>query len=243
MNREEYMEKLEYLLQDILEEEKEDALQYYRDYMEEAGPENEERVIREFGSPERVAALIRASISGNLESGGEFTESGYQDERFRDPNYQVARRLDLPEEKEQVNNNSADADRSSHSFHTSKALKVILWIILLVVAIPVVFGLAGGIGGVLAGIGAVLLALAAGLGIFTFCWLVAGVGVLGIGLVFLFTQTLNGLLLVGIGLLIFGSGLLFLALCGLFYGKFLPFLFRTVTDGINGIINRCRKHG
>ena len=29
-----------------------------------------------------------------------FTDRGYEDERFRDPGYQVAKRLDLPEERE-----------------------------------------------------------------------------------------------------------------------------------------------
>ena len=100
MRRAEFMKELEYLLQDIPDEEKEEALAYYRDYLEEAGDENEEQVIREFGSPERVAAIIRSDLDGNLENGGEFTESGYQDERFREPNYQVARRMDLPEKGE-----------------------------------------------------------------------------------------------------------------------------------------------
>ena len=70
------MKELEYLLQDIPDEEKEEALAYYRDYLEEAGDENEEQVIREFGSPERVAAIIRSDLDGNLENGGEFTVSG-----------------------------------------------------------------------------------------------------------------------------------------------------------------------
>lgn len=92
MNRREFIRELEYLLQDIPEEEKADAIAYYRDYLEDAGEEQEEDVIREFGSPERVAAIIRADLRGDLDSGGEFTESGYQDERFRDPRYQVAER-------------------------------------------------------------------------------------------------------------------------------------------------------
>ena len=92
MSREEFMKELEYLLQDIGEEERSDALAYYRDYLDEAGPENEEKVLQEFGSPERVAAMIRASISGNMEEGGEFTENGYGDERFKDPGYEVQKR-------------------------------------------------------------------------------------------------------------------------------------------------------
>ena len=47
MRRAEFMKELEYLLQDIPDEEKEEALAYYRDYLEEAGDENEEQVIRE----------------------------------------------------------------------------------------------------------------------------------------------------------------------------------------------------
>ena len=89
MSREEFMKELEYLLQDIGEEERSDALAYYRDYLDEAGPENEEKVLQEFGSPERVAAMIRASISGNMEEGGEFTENGYGDEGVKDPGYEV----------------------------------------------------------------------------------------------------------------------------------------------------------
>ncbi len=51
MKREVFMKELEYLLQDIPDEEREEAISYYRDYLEEAGSENEEKVIEEFGSP------------------------------------------------------------------------------------------------------------------------------------------------------------------------------------------------
>ena len=45
MTGEAFMRELEYLLQDVQDEEKDEALQYYRDYFDEAGPENEEQVI------------------------------------------------------------------------------------------------------------------------------------------------------------------------------------------------------
>ncbi len=91
MNRNEFMERLEYLLSDIPQEEKADAIAYYRDYLEEAG-DDAGKAIQDFGSPERIAAMIRSELAGNLEDGGEFTERGYEDERFRDPSYQVAKR-------------------------------------------------------------------------------------------------------------------------------------------------------
>lgn len=97
MNRETFMKELEYLLQDISEEEKADALSYYADYLEEAGTDNEEQVLKEFGSPERIAAMIRADLTGNLKESGGFTERGFEDERFRDPGYQVAKRGNPPQ--------------------------------------------------------------------------------------------------------------------------------------------------
>lgn len=62
MNREEYLRRLSYLLQDLPEEEYKDALEYYEDYFEEAGPDREQEVIRELGRPERIAAMIRDSV-------------------------------------------------------------------------------------------------------------------------------------------------------------------------------------
>ena len=56
MNRAEYMRELSYLLQDVPDEEREEALQYYEDYFDDAGPDREEQVIAELGRPEKVAA-------------------------------------------------------------------------------------------------------------------------------------------------------------------------------------------
>ena len=42
MSREEFMDRLVYLLSDITEEEREDAILYYEDYFDEAGAEQEE---------------------------------------------------------------------------------------------------------------------------------------------------------------------------------------------------------
>mgnify|MGYP000650606235 CR=1 FL=1 len=60
MNRIEFMEELSRLLQDIPEEDRMDALNYYNDYFDDAGAENEKNVIDELESPEKVAAKIKA---------------------------------------------------------------------------------------------------------------------------------------------------------------------------------------
>ena len=75
MNRIEYMTKLASLLQDIPEVERKDAMKYYNDYFDEAGEENEEQVIREFGAPEEVAENIKADLKGNAWSAGRISVS------------------------------------------------------------------------------------------------------------------------------------------------------------------------
>ena len=78
MSREEFMTALKAQLMDISAEEREEALQYYEDYFDDAGRENEAEVIRELGSPQRVAENIQNGF-WHTEEEGEFTENGYED--------------------------------------------------------------------------------------------------------------------------------------------------------------------
>ena len=76
MNRAEFMRRLTELLGDVSPMERDEAIQYYNDYFDDAGAENESSVIASLGSPEELARTIKAGLndSGN---GGEFTESGF----------------------------------------------------------------------------------------------------------------------------------------------------------------------
>ena len=94
MSRTEYMRELDALLQGISKEEREEAMQYYNDYFDDAGSENEEKVIEELGSPAKLAETIRAGINGNTdeaESYREYGERGYQDRRFDSSEYPAGR--------------------------------------------------------------------------------------------------------------------------------------------------------
>ena len=53
MTKQEFLEKLAALLQDIPAEEREAALEFYRGYFDDAGEGREAEVIRELESPER----------------------------------------------------------------------------------------------------------------------------------------------------------------------------------------------
>ena len=60
MNRNEYMAALRRALSVLPEEERASALRYYEEYFDDAGPENEQRVIADLGAPETVAEQILA---------------------------------------------------------------------------------------------------------------------------------------------------------------------------------------
>ncbi|HHV09110.1 MAG TPA: DUF1700 domain-containing protein [Clostridiales bacterium] len=82
MTRLEFMKELESLLLDIPLEERNEALQYYNGYFDDAGEEQEEEIVKELGSPEKVAAIIKSDLGENAaerEDKGFFTEKGYQE--------------------------------------------------------------------------------------------------------------------------------------------------------------------
>lgn len=90
MSRWKFMRQLEELLSDISPNEREEALQYYNDYFNDAGRENEQEVIKALGSPEQVAGIVRDGLSGN-ENLGEFTESGFKNSNIGQSNAIIKR--------------------------------------------------------------------------------------------------------------------------------------------------------
>lgn len=60
MNRSEFFKKLEQGLLKVSKEEREAAVDYYNEYFDDAGEENEQKVIEELGSPAQIAARIKA---------------------------------------------------------------------------------------------------------------------------------------------------------------------------------------
>ncbi len=58
MTRQEYMQQLAALLDAMPEAERRDALDYYEEYFDAAGPEKEAQTIQELGSPQNVAEKI-----------------------------------------------------------------------------------------------------------------------------------------------------------------------------------------
>lgn len=255
MNKAEFVRELEYLLQDIPEEERQEAIFYYRAYLEDAGEENEEQVIREFGSPERVAAIIRSDLNGNLKEGGEFTESDYQDERFRDPNYQIAKRNESPGLDKDSSQKSAEAGREDERRRTAqqvdyqdrnwlrRLIKAGLLLMLLGVMSEILLGVGGDLLEVAAEVFCLMVFLIVCIGVLTIMSYISAVSFLIMGLGMLFVRPAGGVLLLGGSLLALGCALLGSALSILVYGRFLPWCIRSGVDFVSQLLHGRERSG
>lgn len=264
MRKEEFLRQLEYLLQDISEEDRVEAINYYADYLEEAGPENEEAVLTEFGSPERIASIIRSDHAGNLEDGGSFTEKGFEDERFREPNYQVAERLELPEEPERTRKKEEEKHRGfswgqssntkrtdteykdtnpndKNTPHMQDWLKVVIGVIILIAALPFLLGTGGTLLGLLTAAPILLITFLLVAAILVIAFLVVGVIALFGGFAALFAEPVEGVFVIGVGLLLIGLGLLMLIFSIWFYGTLVPRIFRWIIKGVDAVSDRVRR--
>ena len=219
MNRKEFMEQLEQLLTDIPQEERVEALAYYNSYFEDAGPENEERIIRELESPKKVARIIKADIG--VEEEKEYTERGFEDTRFH-------------QQKEvsvhtSVRQDSRAADKSGED----KTLKIVLLVVLLVLTSPIWLGLAGTAIGLIIGFVAAVFGLLIAVAAVVFALYVTGFVLAGVGIsLFPVGGFAAGIGLLGSGFLVLAFALLGTLLCVWLFGKLLPWM-------VGGIIRFC----
>lgn len=86
MNKIEFLSQLEQCLQGLPFEERLEALNYYKGYIEDAGPERETQAIEELGSPESIAHLLKQQngdishegMAYDRKEDGIYTEEGYR---------------------------------------------------------------------------------------------------------------------------------------------------------------------
>lgn len=250
MSRKEFMDRLEALLAVIPAEERSEALQFYTDYFEDAGEENEAQVIKELGSPEQVAAMIKADLKGDNSDSGEFTEHGYSDSRFDQKNNPVPRPNRYKRAEGGYTYHSTDGGQSygkqgydSDSYktgeeykegpRTSKTLKIVLIILIALAVIPVGWPILLGIVGICIGLVCASFGLFAGLVIGALALMGAGLFIFILGLTKIIAALPVALLTSGSGLIIFILGLIAVVasvrLCIIVY----PAIFRC-------IVNICR---
>jgi len=222
MNRIEFMTQLAALLQDVPVEERREAMQYYNDYFDDAGAENEQQVIEELESPKKVAENIKADLKGTSLDNGVFTENGYTDTRFDD--------REMPEKRYEYQGQPEQKEPPK----TSNTMKIILMIAIVLVGGPVLIPLALGLVALVAGCLIALVAVFASVVVMAVSAVIAGVVLVVNGIILLIPD-----FAVGIGLLGFGLILTALGFVGTVAGVrlciiVLPAIFRA-------IVSICRK--
>lgn len=250
MDKEYFLRELEFLLSDIAEEERQEAVQYYRDYLEEAGPLQEQEVLRKLGRPEKVAAQIKDSLSGS-EGSGEFTEQGYRDAWYEEEPKRVDQYTEIVSGKEPQEDGS---DRTEASRKRRNA--VLLVLLLVIFGLPaagtiisagfsVIVGVFAGLFGVFAGlIGLVIGGFALTIGL-----LVTGVALIICGFLNLSVPAL-GVMVIGGGFLVIAVALLLGIITKWGCTTAIPGLLRGCIDAmkkvlvwIRNLILRLRKRG
>lgn len=215
MNRQQFMDMLESLLQDIPENERKEAIQYYNDYFDDAGVENEARVIEELGSPGQVARLIREGMS---EGSSEYTENGYKDARFYDQQEISARR------------GEKSSAKTSQKQNTTTLWKVLCIALLCILLFPIVLpvGLAG-----LATVASIIIAvigIALGGFVVGIALLIVGAVFIGFGIFKLFLTPALGIVIGGVGCLVLAAGILISLLLLWFFAKLFPACIRGIVS-------------
>lgn len=185
MNRIEFMTELAALLQDVPVEERKEAMQYYNDYFDDAG-EEEKDVVKELGSPAKVAENIKKDlgIQTEIPSGGAqntgANHTGAQDNGTQNVGTQNV-----------GTQNVGTQEQSNHIW------KIVLIVLVVIFGIPLLLGIGCGVLGLLAGI------IATVFSVILTAVLVVVSGVLAVvsGIALLIAEPAVGLALIGGGLI------------------------------------------
>lgn len=264
MTKNEFIQKLGYLLKDIPEEERREAIEFYENYLEEAGPLEEEKAIAELGSPEEVADSIMKALEYGGKDTGYFAEDGYHESYREKTNLPVFSRLVSGEEAQEKKsagsqenrkqeNGQQEKYRSSSTWQKSNntnrekkrkktPLDILLLVVLILFALPIglpvlltAFSLLAAVIVTVVSIWIAFLAVSVSL-------LACGILLAIVGIVQLAAAPVLGLSLTGGGFILLGVGLLFSIATIWIAGKALPAIFRWIKDFCKRLFHRGRVY-
>lgn len=241
MNKEKFLRDLEYLLGGVSQEEREEALSYYRDYFDEAGPEREADILMELQSPERVAAEIKQGLEESKEA-GEFTERGFRDERFEEEprvpdqyaeivSSGMSRNADGPGQDEA---GSSRGRRKKDRDYSNRRNAVLILILFFVFGIPAAGSIISAGFSVVAGIIAGVFGIVAGMFGLIAGGFAAVIGLLAAG-VWTIVQGAVNMAVPAIGMMVIGWGFLMIAAAALL----LVLVKWGCTTAVPGLIHFC----
>ena len=221
MNRIDFMRRLELLLSDLPENERREAVQYYNDYFNDAGVENEEEVLESLGTPEEVAGSIREGLREEAREKGEFSEKGFKQDG-----------------QKQEKKDAGDRYRTQGRKKGMSASAVALIVICCLVASPVLIPLAITLIVVLAVLGAVFISLVLVFLLVGVVCIVSGVIAFFGSLTELFLAPASAVMGIGMSLIAVGAGILLTMLLVFVISKIFPAAFCKTADWVSGLFHK-----
>lgn len=226
MNRIEFMKQLERLLSSIPETERQEALQYYNDYFDDAGAENEKEVLEALGNPAKVAENIKRDLYGG--------ESGVS-AMLKHPMVKYQEDSDKRKSAEGEKNQEGNfLNRMGGWFGSLPIWGQVIAVVGIILLAPVLFGVLTGALGALVGAIAGWFSLILGFGVSAIVLIVVLFVLVIVGIMCMAELPWVGVALAGAGLMCGGLGILFLMLTVAMAGIVTP----AVAKGIAGL---CRR--
>lgn len=240
MNRAEFMRQLESLLQNISRTEREEALQYYNDYFDDAGAENEREVIEALGNPARVAENIKRDLTVNGGGAGGFARQDRDEEYdYRNEDGQgnsVRNPVVRYKENEDAKAGDEGCDPASGkaqdgAANTAKKEPMPAWQIALLIAAgivltPIALGLVSGLASAVFGLFVGWFSLILGFGVAAVVLILLLFVLVVAGFMCIAESPLAAVAVMGGGLICGGLGILFLMLTVAMAGIVTPAIFR-----------------
>ncbi len=233
MSRWEFMRQLEELLYDISPSEREEALQYYNDYFNDAGKDNEWEVMKSLGTPQQVAKTVKDGLSDNLGM-GEFTENGFTNSGTVNQNAIIKKTQNTQNTQNTAGNNgngqSQYNERTGTGTTGSKAEEkdqMPTWAIVLIVCgcvlfSPAIIGLVASAFGILVSLFAVVFSFIFAMALAMIILYIVAVSLAVGGFGCLFEVPIIGVGLIGAALICAAIGMLFMIFTVFLVGTVVP---------------------
>ena len=228
MNKDEFLRKLEALLSRISQEERTEALAFYRSYFEDAGEANEAKILEELESPQKVADSIIKDLGVQP---GEACSSGAQGAAAGaewNPAVQGAAQNASKGVPQGAAQNAAYSTQEKDGMPGWAIVLLVItspvWLVMILVILSALLGIVAALFGIAIAVVAVMGAL-----------LICGVVLFGAGIGTAFAgNPAIGIGLMGGGLIVLAFGVLAVVLVVWIFGGFLPW-------ALKGICKLCKK--
>lgn len=202
MIRSEFMKKLEQFLAELSPQERQEAIDYYNSYMDDAGIGINDTVPESIGTPEEVAKELKRSI---LNPDTDFIA----DEKIN---------INVPDKKNMYSNfNNKKKSMSGNEIALIVIIAILtspIWITIVMAAFSVVVG---------------VVAVAFGLGVAFISLIIAGVALVIAGFAVLLTETATAVGLIGAGFIVMSIGIV-LSICVVnCIAVFIPWVIKSIS--------------